>query len=126
MITYADTSALAALLIAQPNTTQLRQWLDNQDTTFVACDLLETELRRIAVREGIDQINVTKILHGVSLASLDRASFRAAGILPFPYLRAVDALHLQAALQLNADAVLTYDHRLSTAASALGLRTFAP
>ena len=93
---------------------------------LVSCDLVETELRRIAVREGIDQGVVTRILDGVELAALDRAVYRGAALLPMPYLRTLDALHLEAAMRLDAAAVLTYDHRLGKAARVVGLQVIAP
>lgn len=93
---------------------------------LVSSDLLEVELRRLAVREGIDQADVTRLLDGVSLAALDRAVYRSAGLLPMPYLRTLDALHLEAAMRLDAAAVLTYDRRLSKAARSVGLRVVAP
>lgn len=41
---------------------------------LVSNDLLETELRRIAVLEGRDQATVRLILDGVSLAALARST----------------------------------------------------
>lgn len=66
------------------------------------------------------------VLAGVSIAALDRAVFRSAGVLPMPYLRTLDALHLQAAIRLDAEAVLTYDARMSDACRELGLEVVAP
>lgn len=125
-LVYVDTSALGALLVAQPETQELVDWLDQADAGLVSCDLLETELRRMAVREGRDQSKVSEILDGVSLAALDRATYRSAGFLPMPFLRTLDALHLEAAIRLDADAVLTYDHRLGEAAKSAGLDVIAP
>ena len=125
-IVYVDTSALGALLIEQPESNALVEWLDRTADVLVSSDLLETELRRIAVREGIDQGAVTRILDGVGLAALDRAVYRGAGLLPMPYLRTLDALHLEVAMRLDATAVLTYDHRLGKAARAVGLQVIAP
>ena len=125
-IVYVDTSALGALLIEQPESDALVEWLDQTADVLVSSDLLETELRRIAVREGIDQGVVARILDGVGLAALDRAVYRGAGLLPMPYLRGLDALHLEAAMRLDATAVLTYDHRLGKAARAVGLQVIAP
>lgn len=125
-IVYVDTSALGALLIEQPESDALVEWLDRTADVLVSSDLLETELRRIAVREGIDQGAVTRILDGVGLAALDRAVYRGAGLLPMPYLRTLDALHLEAAMRLDVAAVLTYDHRLGKAARAVGLQVIAP
>ena len=98
-VVYVDTSALGALLIDQPESLILVDWLDHTTATLVSSDLLETELRRLAVREGLDQADVTRIL---------------------------DALHLDAALRLDADAILTYDHRLGDAAQSVGVDVTAP
>jgi len=125
-LVYADTSALGALLVAQPETSALVRWLDQTPSRLVSSDLLETELRRIALREGRDQAKVSQILDGVSLAALDRAVYRSAGLLPMPYLRTLDALHLEAAIRLDVDAVLTYDRRLGEAARTAGLAVIAP
>ena len=125
-VVYVDTSALGALLVEQLESDALEGWLDQTSDMLVSSDLLEVELRRLAVREGIDQADVTRLLDGVSLAALDRAVYRGAGLLPMPYLRTLDALHLEAAMRLDAAAVLTYDRRLSKAARSVGLRVVAP
>lgn len=125
-LVYADTSALGALLVAQPETQALIDWLDQAQVRLVSSDLLETELRRIAVREGREQSTVSQILDGVSLAALDRATYRSAGFLPMRELRTLDALHLEAAIRLDVDAILTYDRRLGDAATEAGLTVIAP
>lgn len=125
-LVYVDTSALGALLVAQAETQALATWMDQTPARLVSSDLLETELRRMAVREGRDQATVSAILDGVSLAALDRATYRSAGLLPMPYLRTLDALHLEAAIRLDVDAVLTYDQRLADAAASAGLEVVAP
>lgn len=125
-LVYADTSALGALLVAQPETRALVAWLDQTPASLVSSDLLEAELRRMAVREGCDQAKVSAILDGISLAALDRAVYRSAGILPMPHLRTLDALHLESAMRLDVDAILTYDHRLGEAAESAGLDVIAP
>lgn len=125
-VVYVDTSALGALLVERLESDALENWLDQTSDMLVSSDLLEVELRRLAVREGIDQADVTRLLDGVSLAALDRAVYRSAGLLPMPYLRTLDALHLEAAMRLDAAALLTYDRRLSKAARSVGLRVVAP
>ena len=125
-LVYADTSALGALLVLQPETRALLDWLDQTRARLVSSDLLETELRRMAVREGRDQAKVSAILDGVSLAALDRATYRSAGFLPMPYLRTLDALHLEAAIRLDVDAILTYDKRLGDSAGEIGLDVVPP
>lgn len=125
-VIYVDTSALGALLIDQPESSALLEWLDHTPATLVSSDLLETELRRVAVREGLDQTEVTRVLDGVALAAIDRAVYRGAGFLPMSYLRTLDALHLEAAIRLDVSAVLTYDRRLGEAARSVGLEVIAP
>lgn len=126
MSVYVDTSALGKMLVESPESAALEDWLGANQDPLVSCDLLETELRRLAVREGLDQAEVTKALDHVSLADLDRSVYRQAGLLPMRYLRIVDALHLQAAIRLDADAMLTYDHRLTEAARSLGIDVVHP
>ncbi|GAA3612419.1 type II toxin-antitoxin system VapC family toxin [Marihabitans asiaticum] len=125
-VVYVDTSAMGALLVDQPESETLLTWLDETEAELVSSDLLETELRRLAVREDLDHGDVTRLLDGLTHAALDRAVYRSAGLLPMPYLRTLDALHLEAALRLGADAVLTYDRRLGEAAATLGLDVIAP
>jgi uncharacterized protein len=125
-LVYVDTSALWALLVAQPETDALADWLNQTEAQLVSSDLLETDLRRMAVREGRDQAKVSAIIDGMSLAALDRATYRSAGLLPMPYLRTLDGLHLEAAMRLDARAVLTYDHRFGEAARSVGLDVIAP
>lgn len=121
---YVDTSALGRILTEHGAPTTA--WLDAFDGELVSSDLLETELRRIAVRDGIAQEVVTELLEGVSLASLDRAVYRSAGMLPMRHLRTLDALHLEAAVRLDVDAILTYDVRLRSAATEIGIAVVAP
>lgn len=125
-VVYVDTSAMGALLIDQPESPALLDWLDRTSATLVSSDLLETELRRLAVREGLNQADVTLILEGVALAALDRAVYRSVGFLPMQHLRTLDALHLEAAIRLDASAILTYDRRLGEAARSAGLDVIAP
>ncbi|AXK47103.1 PIN domain-containing protein [Brachybacterium saurashtrense] len=123
---YVDTSALGALLVEQPESDALAAWLDDTGAELVSSDLLETELRRLVVREQLEQAHATRLLDGISLAALDRAVFRGAGLLPIPGLRTLDALHLEAAVRLDASTILTYDHRLGDAARAVGLEVITP
>ena len=125
-IVYVDTSTLGALLVDQLESDALVAWLDETPASLVSSDLLETELRRLAVREQLAQADVTRLLDGIGLAALDRAIFRSAGHLPMPYLRTLDALHLEAAIRLDASGVLTYDHRLGEAARTTGLDVISP
>jgi hypothetical protein len=74
-----------------------------------------THARRQLAR--IDQINVDRDL-------LDAAATLAPGVIR----RSLDAIHLAAARSMGADlkSVLTYDHRMQDAATALGIMVDAP
>jgi hypothetical protein len=58
---------------------------------------------------------------------LDRGLLIAAGALPEPALRALDAIHVAAAAGLAPlDGFVTYDDRQAAAARLAGIRTVAP
>lgn len=124
-VVYLDTSGAVKLISNERESDALRSYLDT-GPTVVSSDLLETELRRIGVRHGIDQVLITTVLDGVTLVPLTRDRFREAGLYPQAGLRSLDALHLAGALGVNASAILTYDVRLADAARAHGLEAFAP
>lgn len=58
-VVYVDTSALGALLIDQPESPALLDWLDRTSARLVSSDLLETELRRVASRSERVSISET-------------------------------------------------------------------
>ena len=129
MIVYIDSSAAAKLLVEETESGVLVRYLDQlvQDGgELVAGALLETELRRLAVRTGLEQTAISAVLDRIDVVELDRDVFRAAGLLPGANLRSLDALHVAVALRLDVDAFLTYDDRQAQATHASGLPTIAP
>ncbi len=124
-VVYLDTSAAVKLISDERESDGLRRYLDD-GPTVVSSDLLETELRRIGVRHGIDQVLITAVIDGVTLTPLRREQFREAGLYPQERLRSLDSLHLAGALGVEASAILTYDIRLAEAARAHGLDVAAP
>lgn len=126
MKVYVDTSALVKLLVDEPESDSLISWLDGAGADLVSSELLEVELRRVAIRAGVRLDEVARLVEGVSLAGLDRAVVRGAGLLPMAYLRTLDALHLESALRLGVSHILTYDRRMMDAARVLGLESVSP
>jgi predicted nucleic acid-binding protein len=122
---YIDTSAAVKLLILEHESEAVRAFCDQPSVDLVSSDLLETELRRAALRETIPQAAVTSVLEGVTLHELPRSVYSAAGQLPGP-LRSLDALHLASAIRLGVDVILVYDTRLIAAAAEQGIRTHQP
>jgi uncharacterized protein len=125
LIVYIETSAAAKLLIEEEASARLAEHLDALPEAPVSCLVLETELRRLAVRVELPQTAVTALLERFDLLETDRSLYREAGLLPGRNLRSLDALHVAAALRLNADVMLSYDRRQIAAAEAVGLPTTA-
>ncbi|GAA1320646.1 type II toxin-antitoxin system VapC family toxin [Pseudonocardia xinjiangensis] len=125
MIVYIETSAAAKLLVEEEASARLAEHLDALPEAPVSCLVLETELRRLAVRVELPQTAVTALLERFDLLETDRSLYREAGLLPGRHLRSLDALHVAAALRLNADVMLSYDSRQIAAADAVGLPTAA-
>lgn len=126
---YVETSAAAKLLAEEPESEALASHLErltNGGHRLVTSILLETELRRMALRENVPQAAMTRLLDAFEVLDLQRSTFREAGLLPGRSLRSLDALHVAAALQLDTDVMISYDARRSDAAGHAGLRVEAP
>ncbi len=125
---YLDTSAAAKVLVDEIESDALTAYLDRADSgrEIVSSALLETELRRLAVRLDLAQASVSELLARVDLVDPSRSIFHEAGVLPGANLRSLDALHLATALRAEADVLVAYDTRLLEAARALGLATDSP
>jgi len=125
---YLDTSAAAKLLVDETESDALAGYLDEigDEQDLASSALLETELRRLAVRLGLDQSAVTDLLARVDLVDPPRPLFHEAGLLPGTHLRSLDALHLATALRVDADVLVAYDGRLLDAARSLGLGVHSP
>ncbi len=131
---YADASALVKLVRDEPESAALRAYLGDADV--VSSDLVLAEvpraIRRAAARdprlaERILLARAGELLDAVALLPIDRAVLLAAGALAEPALRALDAIHVAAAVDLSPlDAFVTYDERQAAAARLAGLRTVSP
>lgn len=129
MTVYVESSALAKLLLAEQETAALASHLSarvSKEQPPATAYLTETELRRFAIREGIGQQHVTKLLDRVQLLELDPAVFRSAGILEGRSLRSLDALHVAVALRVDAREFISYDERQLAAAKQSGLNVCSP
>ena len=128
MATYLDSSALAKLVVDEPETDALRNALRSV-TRPVTSDLARTELMRSVWRHAEDRMVMARlVLDSVSVMSMPASIFDAAGRLDPVSLRSLDALHLAAALELgdDLDGFITYDRRLAESATALGLPVTSP
>jgi uncharacterized protein len=131
---YADASALVKLVRDEPESRALRSFLADAD--LVSCELVLTELPRAIRRAAAHDPSLPldtllaragDVIATLALVPLDRGLLVAAGALSEPALRALDAIHVAAAVTLTPiDAFVGYDERQSAAARLAGLRTIAP
>ena len=131
---YADASALVKLVRDEPESEALRAFVAEAD--IVSCELILTEvpraIRRAAARDPHLPLETlvsraAVLLDALALLPLDHALVAAAGALVEPALRALDAIHLAAAIDASPlDAFVSYDERQAAAARLAGLRTVRP
>lgn len=133
-LVYADASALVKLVRDEPESAALRTFLAEADV--VSSELVLAELpraiRRAAARDPrlpleLLTARADEVLDTLALLPVDRAILSAAGALAEPALRALDAIHVAAAVDVSPlDAFVSYDERQSAAARLAGLRTLRP
>ncbi len=131
---YADTSALLKLVRDEAESAALREYLGGAD--LVSSELVFTEIpraiRRAAAREPALPLDLLleragELVDAVALRPLDRDLLAGAGALAEPALRALDAIHVASAVDLDPiEAFVTYDERQAAVARLAGLRTMAP
>jgi predicted nucleic acid-binding protein len=128
MIVYLESSAAVKLMLREAESVALARFCNElvETATLVTSAITETELRRAAQRSGVPQLTATAILDRLDVADMERGMFTAAGVLPGPQLRSLDALHVAAALSLNAELLVSYDQRQLDAAASSGMRTVSP
>lgn len=132
-LTYIDTSAAIKLVFPEAESAALARWLTDSSAALVSSALLEVEFER-AVKRAAAQGNapardaVNAVLSAVDLIDLDVAQLRMAAQLPDPYLRALDAIHVAAALAVapKLARVVTYDVRMIQALAARSIATASP
>ena len=124
---YIDSSAFVKLVIDEPESPALRNWLRGRPWTSSL--LLRAEVLRALRPHGVAAVEVgRKMIGRGELIRLNPALMDQSAALGDPGLRTLDAIHLAAASILGQDlaAVVTYDERMGEAARALGMRTVAP
>jgi uncharacterized protein len=124
---------LVKLVQDEPESEALRAFIADAD--LVSCELVLTEIPRAIRRAWAHDGRLLEVLisraaetlDAVALLPLDRGLLLAAGAFAEPALRALDAIHIAAAVDLSPlDAFVSYDERQAAAARLAGLRTIAP
>lgn len=130
----AGASALVKLVRDESESGALRAYLEGAD--LLSSELVLVEIPR-AVHRAIAQDpalpidlllkRAGELLDAVALRPLDHALLAGAGALAEPSLRALDAIHVASAIDLEPiEAFVTYDERQAAAARLAGLRTMTP
>lgn len=129
---YLDTSALVKLIIAEPESEPLAEYLRSfaGDSRFSAA-VSRTELVRAVARTDArahDALAHThRLLGRLTMVALTTRLLDEAAVIGPPGLRTLDAIHLAAARSAPAlRAVITYDTRLAAAAASLGMAVVQP
>jgi predicted nucleic acid-binding protein len=131
---YADASALVRVVRDEPESAALRAYLDGADV--LSCEIAVAEvpraIRRAAAHDPGLPLDILldradELFEAIALLAADRTVLDAAGALGEPALRALDAIHIAAAIDASPlDAFVSYDERQAAAARLAGLRTVAP
>jgi predicted nucleic acid-binding protein len=125
---YLDSSAIVKLAVTEKESAALRKYLRRRAPLVVSA-LARTEVARALLPLGPTAVqrghNVLTTLELIRVS--DRILLEAGALLPAE-LRSLDAIHLATMRQLGASLLrlVTYDSRMSAAASALGIATVAP
>ncbi|MFZ0216014.1 MAG: type II toxin-antitoxin system VapC family toxin, partial [Candidatus Dormiibacterota bacterium] len=115
---YLDTSAFVKLVISEPESSSLEQFLERWPRR-ASSSLLRTEAVRALRRAGRgDRVGAARRLYRrLWLARIDEPLLEAAGSLGSDALRTLDAIHLATAVAIGPDlgVLVTYDERLAAA-----------
>jgi uncharacterized protein len=128
LIVYVDTSAVLKLLVEEKESAPTAEYVTTtlaQGNHLVASMLLYTELHCAAHRRGIPSGLVNTVLGSINLIDLARSDLMYAAALP-GRLRSADAIHLAAAIRIQADILVAFDAELVTAATNSGLNVVTP
>jgi len=132
---YVDTSAVVKLVKQEAESdaleTEVNRLLAARDIELVSSYLLVLELEAIAGRQASSpDVNVQAIpgvLARIGTISLDQATAEIARTLVRRHaLRSPDALHLAAAIEVEAGAIIAYDVEFVRAAGAEGIPVVRP
>ena len=129
MAYYFDTSALMKLIVPEPESDALRDWIFATAGMYVSSDLTRAELIRATTRLNPDRMSeARKVLSGLALLAVSVPVCESAGHLDPPGMRSLDALHVASASSLgdDLDAVVTYDERMAEACEVYGISVLAP
>lgn len=126
--TYLDSSAIVKLAVREDESVALRRYLRRR-RPLVSSSLARTEVMRALLPGGDDAVAAGwKVLSRLDLVRISTGVLDDAAVLLSSELRSLDAIHLATARRLGQDlgSLVTYDERMTEAATHLGHRVVAP
>jgi predicted nucleic acid-binding protein len=127
-IVYLDSSALVKLVVTEPESGALRDYLRRRPVR-VSSALARVEVVRAVGPQGPKATARARlVLDRVRLLTIDDALLDAAADLDPGVVRSLDAIHLASARTFGdaLDEMVTYCARMMRAAEVLGMRSVAP
>ena len=127
-LTYIDSSAIVKLVVTEPESAALRQYLTRRQP-LVSSALARTEVARALMPAGSAAVaRGHDVLRRIQLLRISNRVLRDAGLMEPADLRSLDAIHLASAAQLGSSVreVVTYDARMADAARAAGWSVASP
>ncbi|MGI8313429.1 type II toxin-antitoxin system VapC family toxin [Saccharopolyspora hattusasensis] len=127
---YLDSCAAIKLLIPEPESAALLEWLAARDSEVImSSGLITVEIHRALHRIAADtplHDQAEQLLKGIYKRPVDAVLAQAAALLG-QHLRSLDAIHLATALSADVPPTfVTYDDRLAQDADQAGLTVTAP
>ena len=125
---YLDSSAIVKLIVPEPESQGLSEYLDGR-RPFVSSALALVEVLRAVRPHGASAYRLAReVLDDMGLLEMDSALLEEAADLDDELLRTLDAIHLASASALGDDLseVVTYDQRMIAAATLRGLPVSSP
>lgn len=124
---YIDSSAFVKLIVAEPESPALRNFLANRD--LVSSGLLRTEAIRAIRRTHESLVSPTlSAMERIDLIEVSPSILEVAALIDPPTVRSLDAIHLATAIRIGqrGTTFVAYDLRLLSAARELGFTTASP
>jgi predicted nucleic acid-binding protein len=128
-LVYADSSALAKLVVEEPETQALQLHLAELDPQLTSSRLAVVEVTRTVKvaspgTAGLERLGA--LFERVLLVDITEDLIDAAAELTSSALRTLDAVHLATALGMKSNAMIAYDQRLLAGARQHGIAVVSP
>jgi uncharacterized protein len=128
---YCDASALAKLVIDEPESDALTAFIQGENPFGTTIDMVSSVISQVEVARAAKRLGpavhekVASVLAAVTVISVRHGIVQISSHLPPENLRTLDAIHVASALS-SAHDMISYDHRLNSAAALAGVKVYSP